>query len=264
MQDLTITLIQTPLHWHNAQANLGMLEEKIWQIEGKTDLIILPEMFNSGFTMKAADVAEVMNFTTFKWMKQMAAQTGAVLTGSFVVREEKHFYNRLIYMRPDGTFDTYDKRHLFRMADEHHTYTAGTAPLICELKGWKICPMVCYDLRFPVWSRNTSDENGSMAYDLLLYVANWPAPRVNAWDILLQARAVENLCYTAGVNRVGEDGNGIPYAGHSAVYNPKGETVCSLDEDETIVTTTLSGSELLRYREKFPAYLDADPFSLSL
>lgn len=264
MQDLKISLIQTPLHWHDAQANLGMLEEKIWQIEEPVDLIILPEMFNSGFTMKAQEVAEMMNLTTFKWMKQMASQSGAVVTGSVVIRDGKDYFNRLIWMRPDGTHETYDKRHLFRMADEHHTYTAGDKRLICELKGWKICPMVCYDLRFPVWSRNLSDENGKMAFDLLLYVANWPAPRAGAWDILLKARAVENLCYTAGVNRTGEDGNGVPYAGHSGVYDPKGETVSFMDDKEEISTVTLSGAELLRYREKFPAYLDADSFSLNL
>jgi predicted amidohydrolase len=263
MQDLTITLVQTPLHWQNAQANLGMLEEKIWQqADDDTDLIILPEMFNSGFTMNAPEVAEVMNFTTFKWMKQMAAQTGAVLTGSIVVKEDKNFYNRLLWMRPDGTCEYYDKRHLFRMADEHHTYAPGRSKIICELKGWKICPLVCYDLRFPVWSRNTA-QGDKMAFDLLLYVANWPAPRVNAWDILLKARAVENLCYVAGVNRIGEDGNGIPYAGHSAIYDPKGDTLCGLGEKEAIETVSLSGSELIRYREKFPAYLDADPFTLS-
>ncbi|MFA0961443.1 amidohydrolase [Roseivirga sp. BDSF3-8] len=264
MQDLKISLIQTPLHWHNTEANLNTLEEKIWQIEDKADLIILPEMFNSGFTMKAEEVAEVMNLTSFRWMKQMAAQSGAVVTGSVVIRDGEGFFNRLIWMRPDGSFETYDKRHLFRMADEHHTYTAGKKRLVCELKGWKICPMICYDLRFPVWSRNLSDREGKMAFDLLLYVANWPAPRVGAWDILLKARAVENLCYTAGVNRIGEDGNGVPYSGHSGVYDPKGETVIFMEDREDVATVTLSGSELQRYRDKFPAYLDADDFTLSI
>lgn len=262
MQDLRISLIQTPLYWQDAQANLGMLEEKLWQITEETDLIILPEMFTTGFTMNAPEVAEVMHLNAFRWMRQMASQKKAVITGSVVIREGSSYYNRLIWMRPDGTYETYDKRHLFRMADEHQTYSAGQEKLICEVKGWKVCPLICYDLRFPVWSRNTADEQGEMAYDLLLYVANWPAARVGAWDILLQARAVENLCYTAGVNRVGEDGNGIAYAGHSALYGPKGDVVCDLQEEESHETVRLSGEALLAYRKKFPAYMDADRFSL--
>lgn len=258
MQDLKVTLIQTPLHWHSKEANLAMLEEKIWQIEDKTDLIILPEMFNSGFTMKAEEVAEPMNFTTFKWMKQMAAQTGAVIIGSFVVKEEKNFFNRLIWMQPDGQWDSYDKRHLFRMAGEHEHYSAGSKKIVKELKGWKICPLVCYDLRFPVWSRNSAKGN----YDVLLYVANWPAARVNAWDALLKARAIENLSYSIGVNRIGEDGNNIPYNGHSGVNDGKGNELAFLGEQEAIHTITLSHSDLKEFREKFPANLDADDFTI--
>ena len=258
MQDLKVTLIQTLLHWHSKEANLAMLEEKIWQIEGKTDLILLPEMFNSGFTMKAEEVAEPMNFTTFKWMKQMAAQTGAVIVGSYVVNEKDNYYNRLIWMQPDGQWDSYDKRHLFRMADEHEHYSPGTKKIIKELKGWKICPLVCYDLRFPVWSRNSKKEN----YDLLIYVANWPAARVNAWDVLLKARAIENLSYSIGVNRIGEDGNNIPYNGHSGVYDGKGNELAFLDDREDIHTISLSYSDLKEYRTKFPADLDADDFTI--
>lgn len=263
MQDLNITLVQTHLYWQNVGANLAMLEEKLWQVAGPTDLIILPEMFNTGFSMEVEKLAEPMNLTTFKWMKQMAAQTKAVVTGSFIVRENDQYYNRLIWMQPDGNFKTYDKRHLFRMADEHDHFSPGKERLIVDLKGWKICPMVCYDLRFPVWSRNLSRQQpGNMDFDVLIYVANWPAPRVNAWDILLQARAVENLCYTIGVNRVAEDGNGIPYNGHSQVNTAKGETPCFLKEEETIQNFTLSYTELAKLREKFPAYLDADSFTL--
>ncbi len=258
MQDLTVSLIQTELHWENTGANLAMLEEKIWQINQPADLIILPEMFNTGFSMKADALAEPMNFTTFKWMKQQAAQTGAVVTGSYIVKEDGKYFNRLIWMQPDGQWASYDKRHLFRMATEHDVYTPGSKKIVQEWKGWKICPLVCYDLRFPVWSRNT--EN----YDLLLYVANWPAARVQAWDILLQARAVENLSYVAGVNRTGTDGNEVSYNGHSALYNFKGETVLACGEQQGIYTTTLSKDALAAFREKFPAHLDADRFTLTL
>lgn len=258
MQDLSVTLIQTPLYWQNREANLAMLEEKIWEIQGKTDLIILPEMFNSGFTMDATSVAEPMNFTTFKWMRQMAAQTKAVVIGSYVVKENDQYFNRLIWMQPDGNWDSYDKKHLFRMAKEHDHYSSGSRKIVKELKGWKICPLICYDLRFPVWSRNSRANN----YDLLIYVANWPAARVDAWDSLLKARAIENLSYTIGVNRIGEDGNEIPYSGHSAIYNGKGEQLIFLNDNEAIQTVHLSLSELKEFRDKFPAHLDADDFTI--
>lgn len=263
MQDLKISLIQSPLHWQEIDANLAMFEEKIWQIQGKPDLIILPEMFNTGFSMEVKKLAEPMNSKTFRWMKQQAAQQQAVVTGSFIVKEEGNYYNRLIWMEPDGQFATYDKRHLFRMAQEHHHFSMGTQRLICEVKGWRICPMICYDLRFPVWSRNLTAE-GELAYDLLLYVANWPEPRSSAWSILLQGRAVENLCYVAGLNRVGSDGNGIAYDGSSAVVNPKGQRLYYAEGCDTIHTLTLHGEELQRYREKFPAQLDADRFQLDI
>lgn len=258
MQDLNITLIQTALFWETPAANLAMLEEKIWQIKQPTDLIVLPEMFTTGFTMNAAAVAEPMNLTTFKWMKQQAAQTGAVITGSYVVKEDGKFYNRLLWMEPDGSYDFYDKRHLFRMAEEHLTYSAGNKKMIKNLKGWNIRPLVCYDLRFPVWSRNRNNE-----YDLLLYVANWPAPRTKAWDILLQARAVENLCYVAGVNRVGTDGKGMDYSGYSTIVNFKGDKLFMYDEGESFIhTDVLDKESLLEFRQKFPAHMDADNFSL--
>ncbi|MFC5410077.1 amidohydrolase [Larkinella bovis] len=254
---LHLTLIQTVLHWENPTANRAMLEEKVFALPEKTDLIVLPEMFTTGFTMNARSLAEPMNLTTFRWLKQMAAQTGAVVTGSYMVQEKGQFYNRLIWMEPDGSFDTYDKRHLFRMADEDRTYTAGTKRLIKSWKGWNICPLICYDLRFPVWSRNTG-----LAYDLLLYVANWPAPRRTAWNALLQARAIENLAYVAGVNRVGEDGNGHAYAGDSSLIDPKGEVLFRQDQSEAVFQTTLSLDELRAYRERFPAHRDADDFQI--
>ncbi len=261
MQDLKVTLVQTPLYWEDKSANLAMLEEQLFNYEEETDLIVLPEMFNTGFSMSAEKLAEPMNLHTFKWMKQMATQKKVVVTGSYIVKEDGKYFNRLIWMQPDGNYTTYDKRHLFRMADEHHHFNMGQESPIVELKGWKIKQLICYDLRFPVWSRNTS-KNDTMAYDLLLYVANWPAARVNAWDALLKARAIENLSYCLGVNRIGDDGNGVPFNGHSGAYNFKGETICFLDQAEMIKTITLSYEDLKRGREKFPAYLDADDFNV--
>lgn len=255
---LHITLIQANLYWHDPVANRAMLEERIFSLPDPTDLIVLPEMFTTGFTMDAQAVAEPMNLTTFRWMKQMAAQTGAVVTGSYVVKENGHFFNRLVWMQPDGQFDTYDKRHLFRMAGEDGVYTAGTNRIVKEWKGWRICPLICYDLRFPVWSRNQS-----LDYDLLLYVANWPAARRNPWNILLQARAIENLSYVVGVNRVGQDHNGHPYTGDSAVIDFKGDVLFRHSDTEVVHQQTLSLDELQTFRTKFPANLDADGFTIA-
>ena len=264
---MNVTLLQPNLYWHDPVANRAMLEERIFTLPEPTDLIVLPEMFTTGFTMDARAVAEPMNLTTFRWLKQMAAQTGAVVTGSYVVREGNSFYNRLIWMQPDGEFDVYDKRHLFRMAGEDKIYTAGTRRIVNEWKGWRICPLICYDLRFPVWSRNLSTHrlNGgltNMDYDLLLYVANWPAARRNAWNVLLQARAIENLSYVVGVNRVGQDGNQHPYSGDSAVIDFKGDVLFRQADVEIVHQQTLSLEELRAFRERFPANLDADEFTI--
>ncbi|UFH55166.1 amidohydrolase [Spirosoma sp. KNUC1025] len=261
---MRITLLQPDLYWHDPVANRATLEERIFNVAQSTDLIILPEMFTTGFTMDARAVAEPMNLTTFRWLKQMAAQTSAVVTGSYVVQEGGHYYNRLIWMQPDGQFDTYDKRHLFRMAGEDGIYTAGSDRLIKEWKGWRICPLICYDLRFPVWSRNTDGQSHEFAYDLLLYVANWPAARRTAWNTLLQARAIENLSYVVGVNRVGTDGNGHPYTGDSSIIDFKGDILFRHADSEIVHQHTLSLDELSAFREKFPANLDADSFNLSL
>ncbi|QIP11397.1 amidohydrolase [Spirosoma aureum] len=259
-----ITLLQPNLYWHDPVANRAMLEERIFSLPESTDLIVLPEMFTTGFTMDARAVAEPMNLTTFRWLKQMAAQTGAVVTGSYVIQEKGNYFNRLIWMQPDGQFDTYDKRHLFRMAGEDGVYTAGTRRIIKEWKGWRICPLICYDLRFPVWSRNRSLVSTDFDYDLLLYVANWPAPRRNAWNTLLQARAIENLSYVIGVNRVGNDGNQHPYSGDSAVIDFKGDVLFRQADTEISHQQHLSLDDLRAFREKFPANLDADDFTLSL
>lgn len=256
-EPLRVTLVQTDLYWENPTANLAMLEEKLSEHSQTTDVIILPEMFTTGFTMNPAAVAEPMNLTTTRWMRQIAAQYEAVVLGSFVVQESGKYYNRLVWMQPDGTYETYDKRHLFRMGNEHEVYTAGTRRLIHTWKGWKICPLICYDLRFPVWSRNVDNQ-----YDLLIYVANWPAARENAWKSLLTARAIENQCYTVGVNRVGEDGKGIPHAGASGLIDFKGNWISYPHSDPLIHTYTLNHEELSTFRDKFPAYLDGDHFEI--
>lgn len=257
MQDLKICLIQSPLYWENPQANMAMFEEKIWEIKDKPDLILLPEMFTTGFSMNAAKMAEPMNLTAFKWMRQQAKQTGAVIAGSVIIKEGENFFNRLLWMTPEGQFSHYDKRHLFRMAGEDKIYSSGLSKIIPEIKGWKILPLICYDLRFPVWSRNVNNS-----FDLLLYVANWPAPRRHAWNTLLKARAIENLCYVAGLNRIGEDGKGLQYSGDSAIIDFKGEELYSFGEKEQHQTLTLSHTALKEFRDKFPAYLDADGFSI--
>lgn len=259
--EIRIALVQTDLHWHNKTANLAMLEEKIWDLKGQADLIILPEMFPTGFTMEASTQAEPMNLTVCKWMKQLAAQTDAILTGSAIISEGGKFFNRLLWVRPEGIVSHYDKRHLFRMAQEDETFSPGQKLPVFECKGWKFCPQVCYDLRFPVWSRNVW-QAGEAAYDCVFYIASWPQARVSAWDALLPARAIENLAYSIGVNRVGTDGNGIVYVGHSAAYDFKGEKMADCSEADEIRLVHLSSTALQSYREKFPAWRDSDTFQI--
>ncbi|WPR75684.1 amidohydrolase [Algoriphagus sp. NG3] len=258
---LSIALVQTSLHWKDKVANLAMLEEKLWQIENGVDLIILPEMFPTGFSMDAAELAEPMNLDVCKWMRQMASQKKATIAGSAIIKTDGKYYNRLLWVNPDGMIQHYDKRHLFRMAEEDQTFSAGDRLPIFELKGWKICPQVCYDLRFPVWSRNRM-INGEVGYDLIFYIASWPAARVSAWDALLPARAIENLAYSIGVNRVGEDGNGIVYNGHSGAYDYKGSELQHMGNSEKIALVKLDAKALDAYRQKFPAWLDADDFMI--
>ena len=264
MQDLKITLIQSDIHWEDIEANLAMFEEKIWQISGtQTDVIILPEMFTTGFTMAAPKLAEHMNMRNTKWMKQMADQTGALILGSFITAVHDRYYNRLVWMEPGGSHKTYDKRHLFRMANEHKVYAQGESLLVSTWKGWRICPLICYDLRFPVWSRNRWDSAAKrLNYDLMIYVANWPQIRIGAWDTLLKARAIENMSYVVGVNRVGIDGNDLEYNGHSSIISPKGDNIFTIEGSETVRTTEISANSLQNFRDKFPAYYDADEFSI--
>ncbi len=261
MQDLTLTLIQPQPQWHRIEENLACFSSLLAKITQPTDIIVLPEMFTTGFTMDSALVAEKMGGRTHNWLLARAASMNAAICGSIVVEEDGHYYNRFLWVTPDGHTEYYDKRHLFRMADEHDHYQPGNRLITIEYKGWRIRPMVCYDLRFPVWARNQV-EQGRPAYDLLLYVANWPASRISAWDALLRARAVENLAYSAGVNRLGKDEKDIIYNGHSGVYGPKGETIYFMEETEVIARVALGKTDLEAYRQQFPAYLDADRFSL--
>jgi predicted amidohydrolase len=256
VQDLTVTLLQTALAWHEPAANRAHFSELLRGLPEPADLVVLPEMFTTGFTMDVRGQAETMAGPTVAWMAGLARELNVTLCGSLIVEEAGRFHNRCVWMPPDGRLVHYDKRHLFRMAGEHEHFTAGDRREIVTLKGWRICPLVCYDLRFPVWSR------GANAFDLLLYVANWPAARRSAWQSLLPARAVENQCYVAGVNRVGTDGRGVAYAGDSGLHDYLGQTLANLGEAPGHCTVTLGLDALQRYREKFPAYLDADPFQL--
>lgn len=256
MRDLTLTLLQSRLAWQDPAANRAQFDRLIDGLERPGELIVLPEMFTTGFTMNPAGAAEPMDGPTLHWLAATAARTGSTLCGSLVIAEGGRYYNRLVWMRPDGSREFYDKRHLFRMAGEHEQYAAGSTRLVVTLAEWRICPLICYDLRFPVWSR------GANAFDLQLYVANWPRPRRSAWQALLPARAIENQCYVAGVNRIGSDGNGVDHAGDSAVYDYFGQVLASAGEEPQALTVTLDGAALARYRDKFPAWRDADRFEL--
>ena len=265
MSNLKISFIQTSLFWQDIGANLAMFEEKIWEINDKPDIIALPEMFNTGFSMDAKRLAEPVNFTTYKWMHQMAQQSKAAITGSYIVKENGNFYNRLYWVEPDGKTRQYDKRHLFRMGDEHLTYAPCLQKAIIHYKNWNILPLICYDLRFPVWSRNNLDqEKGIPEYDLLIYVANWPAPRTDVWNTLLKARALENQSYCLGVNRLGTDGMKVDYSGHSACYDFKGQPMNDINSKPGTCTVELNLQALADFRNKFPAYLDGDRFKLDI
>lgn len=240
-----------------------MFEEKINSIAEKTEIVILPEMFSTGFSMNPSKLAETMEGETIQWMKRMAAEKKIILTGSIIIEDAGNYFNRLIWMLPNGQFGTYDKRHLFAYADEDQHYKRGEKRLIASVKGWKINLLVCYDLRFPVWARQSSSKETDekvAEYDLLIYVANWPERRIHAWKTLLQARAIENQCYVVGVNRVGEDGNGIPHSGDSMVVDAMGAVLYTKSQDEHINTITLEKKALEEIRTKLPFLKDADDF----
>ena len=257
-ETLKVALLQTNLIWEHPAENRSQLAKKINAITETVDVIVLPEMFTSGFTMKPELVAETMNGETLTWIKALAKAKNAAITGSLVISENGNYYNRSVFVFPSGAVETYDKRHTFTLAGEHEVYTAGTSKNIINYKGWKICPLVCYDLRFPVWARNV--EN----YDVLLYVANWPKPRINAWDALLKARAIENMSYCIGVNRVGLDANSHEYPGHCAVYDVLGEPLTNVvPNKEEIAIVTLTKSHIETYRNKLKFLDDKDEFTLN-
>lgn len=262
---LRVSLVQGDTRWHDAAANRDYYGKHVRALAGSTDLVVLPETFTSGFSNDALINAEAMDGESMDWLRGLAADTGCVVTGSMVMRAGDRCVNRLVWMRPDGSCDTYDKRHLFRMAREHERYAAGDTRLIVELHGWRICPLVCYDLRFPVWIRNRYGRTivGRFDYDLVLFVANWPSPRRYAWQTLLRSRAIENLSYCIGVNRVGTDGNGLHYAGDSAVLDFLGQPLVELGASELVVTAVLDPMALAAHRERFPAWMDADAFELT-
>lgn len=259
MPTLSFTLIQTSLFWEDKAANLQMLEQKIRSVE-KTEIVLLPEMFSTGFSMNPQSLAETMQGPAVQWMQRLAMEKKIILAGSLIIEEEGHYYNRLVWMLPNGQYGVYDKRHRFAFAGEDGQYTAGAKRLIASVKGWKINLLICYDLRFPVWARQAVHEGPE--YDVLVYVANWPERRIQAWKTLLQARAIENQCYVIGVNRVGDDGNQIHYSGESMVIDPLGEILYHKKDEEDIFTITLEKEHLKTIREKFPFWKDADRFTI--
>ena len=258
MHPLKISIVQTDIAWENKQENLRMLREKLHALRGTTEIVVLPEMFSTGFTMKSRELAEPVSGITVRILKELAADFQLALCGSFICSERSNYYNRAFFITPEGEEFYYDKRHLFRMGNEAEYFSAGNNKLIISYRGWNICLLVCYDLRFPVWSRNVNNE-----YDLLIYMASWPQARRLAWDTLLCARALENMCYVCGVNRIGVDGNKLIYNGGSVVFSPKGEPMASVpDGEEGIETVSLSLISLQQLRDKFPVWKDADAFRL--
>jgi predicted amidohydrolase len=257
MENIKVTIIQSHLLWQDKPGNLRNFQEKIGSINGNTDIIILPEMFSTGFAMEPNMLAEKMDGNSVEWMKKMASAKDALIIGSLIIEENFKFTNRLLAVFPDGNLKYYDKRHLFSLAGENNKYSSGNNRLIIDYKNWKINPLICYDLRFPVWSRNQDD------YDVLIYVANWPASRSFHWKILLQARAIENQAYVIGVNRIGLDGNGTPHSGDSCVFDPFGRNICTINPDEEMVKTiTLEKPILEKTRKTYPFQADRDKFEI--
>ena len=259
MSTLTITTIQSDLIWEEKSANLRQLEQKISTIPEKTEIVILPEMFSTGFSMNTAQLAEKMDGETISWMKRVSNENGIVLTGSLIIEAEGKYFNRLIWMLPNGQYGHYDKRHLFAYGEEDQHYSAGNKRLIASVKGWKINLLICYDLRFPIWARQ---QPKAAEYDVLIYVANWPERRSHAWKTLLCARAIENQSYVIGVNRTGTDGNNIYYSGNSLVIDPLGQVLYHMADEEDVFTITLQKEKLDEVRAKFPFWKDADDFKI--
>jgi len=260
MNTISVTLIQSDLAWEDKTANLFQFEKKINSIKEPSQIIVLPEMFSTGFSMKPSELAEKMDGETVQWMKRIAAEQKKIITGSVIIEEDQQYFNRLLWVLPNGNVGVYDKRHRFAFAGEDNFYTAGNKRLITSVNGWKINTQICYDLRFPVWARQQLNEEPE--FDILLYVANWPERRNHAWKSLLIARAIENQCYVIGVNRVGKDGNGIDHSGDSILVDPLGEVLYTKAHIEEISTQTLSKEKLLEVRTKFPFWKDADDFTI--
>ena len=255
--ELNITLIQSNLIWESPVHNRFNFENKIKNLNQSTDIIVLPEMFTSGFTMNPYDISESMDGETIRWMQKLAKETNTAITGSIIISEDGNYYNRLCFVEPSGIISTYNKRHAFTLAGEDKVYKAGTEKVIIFYKGWKICPQICYDLRFPVFARNVEE------YDLLFYVANWPKPRISAWDALLKARAIENMSYTIGVNRVGLDANNYEYPGHSVMFDCLGNSLTDLKpNEESVVTVLITKKHQNTYRKKLQFLEDRDRFTL--
>jgi predicted amidohydrolase len=252
--DLKISLVQTDIVWENAVENRKRMGEKIEQLKGKQHIIILPEMFTTGFSMEPEKLAETMDGETVHWMKELARQNRCIITGSIIILEDENYYNRLLWVLPTGEVSHYDKRHLFSLAGEDEHYSKGSKRKIAQVNGWKICLQICYDLRFPVWSRNNDD------YEILLYVANWPVQRNQYWETLLMARAMENMSFVIGVNRIGVDGNGHNYIGNSSIYSPLGELISKETKEEKVITHTFQHSIIEESRSKFPFLNDRDDF----
>ena len=268
MDDLRVSLVQGDTRWHDPEGNRAYYGDLVAPLRGRTDLVLLPETFTSGFSNDAIGRAETMDGPTVAWMRGQARALDAAVCGSVQLRDTgdggEGVFNRLLFATPDGAISTYDKRHLFRYAREHERYAAGRDRLTLDWRGWRICPLVCYDLRFPVFSRNRFDveREAGLDYDLLIYVANWPSARSYPWKTLLRARAIENLCFVAGVNRVGTDGNGLNYSGDSALIDFMGHPLSEATDEEVVSTTLLQAAPLIAHREHFPAMLDADSFEL--
>jgi omega-amidase len=260
MSTLRVALLQQPLVWHDPAANRAHFETLLLPLAGRTDLVVLPETFTTGFTMEVERIGEAAGGPTTAWLLQLAATLDAAITGSVVTQENGHYYNRLLWASPGGKLRHYDKRHLFRMGREHQHFTPGGAAWSVPWRGFRICPLVCYDLRFPVFSRRRAE----LEYELLIYVANWPAVRADAWRQLLRARAIENQAYVVGVNRVGPDGNGVPYPGDSAVIDFLGRPLAEAGDGPALLSVELAHEPLVAFRERFPAHLDADRFTLEL
>lgn len=261
MSTLTISTIQSSLLWEEKSANLRLLEEKISGMTEKTEIVVLPEMFSTGFSMDVNQLAETMEGETVGWMKRVSRENGIILTGSVIIEEAGKCYNRLVWMMPNGQYGYYDKRHLFAFGEEDRYYSPGDKRLIASVKGWKINLQICYDLRFPVWARQQSAGN-EPEYDVLIYVANWPERRSHAWKTLLCARAIENQCYVVGVNRVGNDGKNIYYSGNSLVIDPLGQVLYHMADEEDVFTIALQKEKLEEVRTKFPFWKDADGFKI--